>query len=318
MGEKSVTDFLTRCQEAYYRGEPLISDEEFDYLAEKYNFYEVGSAPIDKKIKHYYPMYSLQKFYEEDNDAPILEGGNVYSPKLDGAAISLVYNYGILIQAATRGDGAFGEDIFDKVQLIPSIPKKIGDRGWLQITGEIVAPLTITNARNYASGALHLKDITEFKSRAEVLAFYAYGIQPYRNTTYLEDMEYLDFNNFRTVVFTDSYDYPKDGQVVRILDNKIYEDLGFTAKHPRGAYALKRRSDVAVLETKLTDVIWQVGKGGKVTPIAIFNSINIDGANINRATLHNPSFIEKMDLHIGDIILVTRSGGIIPKVIGKV
>jgi NAD-dependent DNA ligase len=314
-----IIEFLTRCQQAYYKGEPLISDEEFDYLAEKYNFYEVGAAPIDKKVKHYYPMYSLQKYYKEDNNTPNWNPTDiVITPKLDGAAISLVYRHGHLIQAATRGDGEVGEDIFEKVSLIPSIPKTILYNGWLQVNGEVVTSSNILNARNFSSGSLHLKDIEEFKSRANDLIFFAYGVQPYLDNFYLEDLRQLRTNGFLTVLFDDTLNFPRDGQVVRIDDNNTFEELGYTAKHPRGAYALKKRSDVAVLETKLNEVVWQVGKGGKVTPVAIFDEIIIEDAKITRATLHNPGFIEELDLHIGDTILVTRSGGIIPKVIGKI
>lgn len=312
-----IIEFLTRCQEAYYRGEPLITDAEFDYLAEKYNYYEVGAAPINKKVKHLYPMYSLQKFYEEE-DTPPTFGKTITTPKLDGAAISLVYSNGNLISAATRGDGIIGEDILDKVYLITSIPNFIYPKKLLQITGELVAPSKIQNSRNYASGSLHLKDIEEFKSRVNDLVFFAYGIQPYVHINYIIDCSELNFYGFKTVLSDECNDYPRDGKVVRVLDNIVYDSLGFTAKHPRGAYALKKRSDVAILETELKEVVWQVGKGGKVTPVAIFDEVIIEDAKITRATLHNPGFIEDMDLHIGDKILITRSGGIIPKVIGKI
>ena len=315
-----IIEFLTKCQEAYYKGEPLITDAEFDYLADKYNYYEVGATPINKKVKHLYPMYSLQKYYEEDNDFPPLGNTAITTPKLDGAAIALVYSDGNLISAATRGDGIHGEDILDKVYLIPTIPKTIGFKNLnlIQITGELVASTYILNSRNYASGSLHLKDINEFKDRAEDLIFFAYGIYPYIHDTYSDDCNELSFYGFKTVLFTNTNSYPKDGKVVRISNNALFESLGYTAKHPRGAYALKKRSDVAVVDTLLKEVIWQVGKGGKVTPVAIFDEVVIEDAKISRATLHNPGFIEDMDLHIGDRILITRSGGIIPKVVGKI
>ncbi len=313
-----IIEFLTRCQQAYYKGEPLISDEEFDYLAEKYNFYEVGAVPVANKAEHTYRMYSLQKYFEEDKDVPKPIGEVITTPKMDGAAISLLYVGRKLIQAITRGDGIIGEDITDKAYLISSIPKIIEINKTVQITGEIVSPSNISNARNYSSGSLHLKDISEFKDRANNLVFFAYGVYPFLSNEYLLDSTVLKLNGFNTVVFSDCSNYPTDGQVVRLNDNKVFSDLGYTAKHPRGAYALKKRSDVAVLETKLNEVVWQVGKGGKVTPVAIFDEIVIEDAKISRATLHNPGFVEEMDLSIGDTILVTRSGGIIPKVIGKI
>jgi NAD-dependent DNA ligase len=313
-----IIEFLTRCQQAYYKGEPLISDEEFDYLAEKYNFYEVGAVPIANKAKHTYRMYSLQKYFEEDNNSPILSDDMVSSPKLDGAAISLLYVNRKLVQAITRGDGEVGEDITDKVYYLNNIPKVINNEKTIQVTGEIVAPSDIPNSRNYASGALHLKEFSQFKDRAHNLCFFAYGVYPFLSHEYSLDCIALKLNGFNTVLYTNSQEYPTDGKVRRVNNNKLFEELGYTAKHPRGAYALKKRSDVAVLETKLNEVVWQVGKGGKVTPVAIFDEIVIEDAKITRATLHNPGFIEELDLHIGDTILVTRSGGIIPKVIGKI
>jgi NAD-dependent DNA ligase len=313
-----IIEFLTRCQQAYYKGEPLISDEEFDYLAEKYNFYEVGASPIDKKVKHLFPMYSLQKYYEEDKNKPDFNTRIVETPKLDGAAVSLVYMEGILVTALTRGDGIYGEYILDKVWLINSVPHNIQYKGMLQVTGEIVAYKKIPNARNYSSGALHLKDLNEFEDRLENLHFIAYDEFPYQFDYYTQNLIWLQEQEFTTVLFTNYDEFPRDGFVIRVDDCRIYEELGYTAKHPRGAYALKKRSDVAVLETKLNEVVWQVGKGGKVTPVAIFDEIVIEDAKITRATLHNPGFIEELDLHIGDTILVTRSGGIIPKVIGKI
>jgi DNA ligase (NAD+) len=132
-------------------------------------------------------------------------------------------------------------------------------------------------------------------------------------------MEGLEMEKFITILdgkYCRDF-FPTDGQVTRLNDNATYKELGYTAKHPRGAYARKLRSDVAIEETVLLDVLWQVGRTGAVTPVAIFEDIVIDDAVINRATLHNAGFLQNMQLEIGDLILVTRSGGIIPKVLGK-
>jgi DNA ligase (NAD+) len=119
-------------------------------------------------------------------------------------------------------------------------------------------------------------------------------------------------------VFEDSLHkiYPTDGIVFRVNNNEIFEGLGYTAKHPRGAYAKKTRGEC--VETVLLEVEWGVSKTGKVTPVAIFDSINIDGKIINRATLNNPGFIQALDLHIGDTIAVRLAGMIIPEVVHKV
>lgn len=306
---------LKRAWSAYAKGNPFMSDAEFDALASSYGFDTFEEGEPEKKAKHAYRMYSLQKVFDEE-PSPI-EGMQVTSPKLDGAAISLYYGKnGVLVQGITRGDGIEGEDITDKVYLLPNVPRKI-DLQNVQISGEIVVPKDIENARNYASGALHLKSANEFKQRARYMKFIAYAITPYINKQYIEDLQLLTNQGFATILDDGLNAYRQDGTVYRLNDNKAYEAAGYTAKHPRGAYARKQSSDVEIKETILQEVIWQVGRSGKITPVALFDEIVIDDAKINRATLNNVGFLEEMQLEIGDTILVTRSGGIIPKVLGK-
>jgi DNA ligase (NAD+) len=306
--------FLDRASEAYYTGEPIMSDEEFDYLADLINYENVGYTP-EKKHTHKFRMYSLQKYYDVTK-APIYSNA-VITPKLDGAAISLLYFNGLLVRATTRGDGVVGENISEHVKHIPGVLDRISvGSGFLQVNGEVVAPIEIENSRNYVSGALHLKDPTEVKTRD--LMFIAYGVYPFITDTFVKDLGTLEKNGFYVVdnpIWKNKF--PMDGHVYRENNNDKFEDMGHTAKHPRGAFALKDASDVVTLPTTLTDVIWQVGAGGKVTPVAIFDEIEIDGAKINRATLHNAGFVESLDLCIGDTLLVTRRGGIIPYVTGK-
>lgn len=315
---KNVKNLLTRAWIAYAKGNPFMTDAEFDALASSYGFDSITEGEPEKKAKHAHRMYSLQKVFDDD-PSPLENDLNVIqTPKLDGAAISLYYGEdGVLVHGITRGDGIEGEDITDKVYLLPNVPKQIELR-YVQISGEIVVPKDTENARNYASGALHLKSATEFKQRAKYMKFIAYAITPYINTTYNDDLNLLITQGFATVYDNGLNDYRQDGTVFRLNDNKAYENAGYTAKHPRGAYARKQSSDVAIKETVLQEVIWQVGRSGKITPVAIFDEIVIDDAKINRATLNNVGFIEEMQLEIGDVILVTRSGGIIPKVLGKV
>lgn len=310
--------FLDRCQEAYMEGKPLIDDTVFDYLSTTYGYYEVGYTPrAVQKVEHIYPMYSLRKIFDDEETKPdaILENP-IKTPKLDGAAIELVYADGQLVEAASRGDGIIGEDILNNMLLLPSIPNAILESKIIQITGEVVAPKTIKNARNYAAGAINLKDPGEFLSRD--LTFIAYGIKGLTlGGHYVNDMKSLQTWGFKTVLDCDWDEFPQDGIVYRENDNRIFESLGYTSKHPRGAFAYKKRSDVKIVETKLLDVVWQIGKGRKVTPVAHFEPIVIDDATINKATLHNAGFVEDLDLSLGDTLLVTRSGGVIPKVVGK-
>lgn len=312
-----LEQFLNTASRAYYAGQPILTDEQFDRLAESCGYSKVGAQATGNTAKHLYQMYSLQKYYEDEGKRP-LEGYTdlAMSIKLDGAAISLLYVEGELVQALTRGDGVEGQVITDKLLAHKGlVPHKIDLPGVYQITGEIVAPKHIENARNYAAGALNLKDVEEFKTRA--VSFFAYGSQPSLEPTYTGDLARLKRFGFQ-VINEPELDkiYPCDGIVFRVNNNDEFYSMGYTAKHPRGAYAKKERAPH--VETKLLDVEWQVGKSGKVTPVAILEPVLIGDAMVSRATLNNPGFIEMLDLRIGDTVAVIRSGEIIPCILHKV
>jgi DNA ligase (NAD+) len=187
--------------------------------------------------------------------------------------------------------------------------------GVFQVIGEIAAPKNIENARNYAAGSLNLKDLEEFRTRA--VSFFAYGVYPYTNETFSADMQELTSYGFDTVYANDIHNiYPCDGLVFRVDNNSTFYSLGYTAKHPRGAYAKKDRAEA--VETQILAVEWNVGKTGKVTPVAILAPVKIGDALVSRATLNNPGFIEMLDLHIGDTVGVIRAGEIIPCITHKV
>lgn len=312
-----LEQYLNLASRAYYAGSPIISDAQFDQLAESIGYNAVGAKQHGNIERHVYQMYSLQKYYEdEDQKRPLEEYKDItYTAKLDGAAISVLYVDGELVRALTRGDGVEGQVITDKLLATKLVPHNIPVKGIYQVTGEIVAPKTQENARNYAAGALNLKSVDEFRTRA--VNFFAYGIQPSLNSTFTEDLAQLQAFGFSTINEPElDKIYPCDGVVFRINDNKTFYELGYTAKHPRGAYARKERA--AHVETKLLDVEWQVGKSGKVTPVAILEPVYIGDALVSRATLNNPGFIESLDLQIGDTVAVIRSGEIIPCILHKV
>lgn len=316
---KILQNYLDKCAAAYYAGEPIISDETFDQLAAVANYNKVGAVQHENVKPHYAQMHSLQKFYENEDKKRPLEGITdiSVSVKLDGAAVSLLYIDGEFVRALSRGDGVAGQDITDKLLSTNSlIPHKVnGLKGVYQINGEIVAPKHIENARNYAAGALNLKDCAEFKTRA--LSFFAHSVHPFITKTYNGDMDALKALKFSTIKDADlDKVYPSDGLVFRANNNQVFRELGYTSKHPRGAYALKTRAEF--VETKLLDVEWQVGKSGKVTPIAILEPVMIGDAMISRATLNNPGFIEALGLQIGDTVAVIRAGDIIPCILHKV
>ena len=313
---KELTNFLEKAKAEYYKGNPIIPDEVYDRLEEQLDIksLSVGTMSGDEGFRypHMFPMYSLQKIYEGEKDPhKVYKQWAEVTPKLDGAAVSLQYIGVVLTQSLTRGDGKKGLDITEKVRHL--VPNKIFSKQAKQITGEIVAPKTIPNARNYAAGALNLKDVNEVKSRD--LTFVAYGVQPAICPTWNEDMQMLFHAGFNTALCSFLDDFPQDGEVWRVDNNQEFEKLGYTSHHPRGAFALKERQEGVV--TKLLDVKWQVGKSGAVSPVAILEPCIIGEATVSRATLHNMAVIESLDLEIGCMVEVIRAGEIIPQIIGR-
>lgn len=313
---QSIKTYLDIASANYYAGRPVISDEVFDRLAESIGYNELGAKQHEHLRKHYHPMYSLQKYYEDEGVRPLTEYDKTNTPKLDGASVSALYVDGNLVMVLQRGDGIEGTDVTEKFLSVKHLlPHTIEDEGVLQVTGEVAAVKTIPNARNYAAGALNLKSLEEFKTRS--INFFAYGVYPSLRPKYSQDMQVLKNLGFNTVYDEGLLElYPCDGMVFRVDDNKTFYELGFTAKHPRGAYAKKTRS--AAVETKILSVEWGVGKSGKVTPVAILEPVLIGDAWVSRATLNNPGFIEMLGIEIGDTVGVIRAGDIIPCITHKV
>jgi len=312
-----IREYLDQCAEAYYNGTPIISDQQFDQLAETSGYTKVGAKQHENICKHFNQMYSLQKYYQDEGVAPLSDVKDLaMTPKLDGAAISLLYINGKLAQVLTRGDGVEGTNITDKFLIRKDlVPQNIKQSGVVQVIGEIVAPVHVQNSRNYAAGSLNLKDPKEFSTRS--VQFFAYGVYPTQAETFSEDMRILERQGFDTVYKRDLYTlYPCDGVVFRVNNNKLFSDMGYTSKHPRGAYAKKDRQEA--VETKILAVEWQVGKSGKVTPVAILEPVYIGDALVSRATLNNPGFIEQLGICIGDTVAIVRSGEIIPCILHKV
>jgi DNA ligase (NAD+) len=314
---------LSYFQKAYYEGSPVISDTEYDYLVSVNQDAEKHIGPRGD-VPHLYQMYSLQKYYPGRGDVlPLNIKDYVETPKLDGNAVELVFFQGELVKATTRGDGAYGTDITEKMDLILGTSCSIERNDLLQITGEVVATQNVPNARNLAAGALNTKDMDEFYNRMQELGleFVAYGIKPSLNDFYHQDLIDLGNEGFFTPLsntileLVQDSNVKTDGTVYRLNKNSDFESLGYTSKFPRGAFAVK--VDAEYVLTKLIDVSWETGRSGKVTPTAILEPINIDGATIQRATLNNVAFIQALNLSLGDTVRVIRSGDIIPTIIGK-
>jgi len=309
-----LENLIKRAKAEYYSGTPIMSDEIFDYLVTMATEESIGyKSSYERRYKHLFPLFSLQKVISGIDTAPDWGSDDfITTAKLDGAAVSILYGGGDFQKALTRGDGIEGLDITHNIRHL--VPNEIEHQGVLQISGEVVAPKTIPNARNYAAGALSLKDSTEFKTRD--LSFIAHGVSPYPTDNYVSDMRFVSNLGLETAIDSDYTKFPQDGSVFRIAQNDRFDYYGYTSHHPRGAFALKKQETGVV--TVLQDVTWQVGKSGAVSPVAHFEPIDIEGATVSKATLHNKSIIEALDLKIGCKIEVIRAGKIIPQVLRRV
>jgi DNA ligase (NAD+) len=318
-------NFLDRACKLYYEGIPIIKDHDFDDLAKKHNYNKVGHTITDG-VPHHFPMRSLQKVFDI-KDAPAWFSRDDYhnnfrldqlyaaSPKLDGAAVSLLYINGRLELALTRGNGKVGKDITEKAKLL--VPNKLSfiTQGIIQLTGEVVAPKEIPNARNYAAGALNLKSLAEFSCRQ--VQFVLYGAEPNRKEFWTQEMEEYSRSGFVTVLEAVDITYPTDGEVYRLNNFNAHNMQGFTSQHPKGSFALKSEKTESAITT-LKKVVWQVGKSGRISPVAILDPVMIGDAEISRATLHNISIIEELDLELGCQVEVVRSGEIIPRIVRRI
>lgn len=269
-------------------------------------------------------------------------------PKFDGASLNLIYENGILKQAITRGDGEIGEDVTQNAMTIQSIPLEIDEKSLIEIRGEVVIKKsdfedinierlknnesTFANPRNAAAGSLRQLDSSITSKRK--LFFNAWGVGQnslnFEKTS--EMMNYIFSLGFvktpmQTLVKNiddikklyenmikkrDTFPMLLDGMVIKIDDITTQQDLGFTQKFPRWSCAYK--FPAVEKTTKLKDIILQVGRTGVVTPVAIVEPVLIEGANVERATLHNFDEIQRLDLKIGDEIIIIRSGDVIPKI----
>lgn len=272
--------------------------------------------------------------------------------KYDGASISLTYENGQLKRAVTRGDGFQGDDVTNNVKTIRSVPLKLkGDYPpKFHIRGEIILPFSgfqkmneeliargetpYSNPRNTASGSLKLQDSSAVAQRPLACFLYnivgadehfktqfnalqsarAYGFKVPEQSKLLNNMDevfdYIDYWN------TARHDLPyeTDGVVIKVNDLYQQEELGYTAKNPRWAIAYKFKAEQAV--TTLNSIDYQVGRTGAITPVANLEPVELAGTIVKRASLHNADQIEKLDVRVGDHVMVEKGGEIIPKIVG--
>lgn len=326
---------------------PEMSDEEFDRLVELLrerapNSSVLGEIESDvtpgaKKIRHVVPMLSLDKCYDEKSLlhwASKFEGETFATPKIDGVAIALRYNaQGKLIIGATRGNGVEGEDITDNIRTISQIPQVIALKN-VEIRGEVYMPLsvfekyreTFSNPRNLAAGAIKQKDPK--KTASYHLSFFAYDLLGSNAHTEEEKRAQLKRERFPilegSVVLSNDMqkvyeqflakrtrcNFETDGVVFRANRLSEQERLGFTAHHPRYAIAYKFQGDSGV--TRLLDVEWSVSRTGAITPVGIVDPVELSGAMVKRASLHNIGMMEKLEVTKNARVMMTRRGGVIP------
>ena len=310
---------IKHCHLYYNLSMPEISDAEFDKLyddleaVEKVQGWVAYDSPTAKvggaagKVTHPIKLYSLRKVYDA---AEVDDFYDVETPKIDGANLTLVYKRGKLSIALTRGNGEMGDNIIHLASGITNIPQRIQtDYDQIVINGECVTDNTVENFRNYVSGALGLKSLTEFRERnIKFIAHDLLGI----SMNYTTRMTIVQNMGFATVLDKNANSYPRDGVVFRVNDYKKAMQMGYTSKYPRFAVALKPR-ELNTVRTTLQDVIWVIGRTGTVNPTGIVTPVIIEDATISRVTLHNIGIIEEYNLGLGDTIEIERAGGVIPK-----
>lgn len=377
---KELKELIEYHNKAYYaEANPEVSDEVFDALVDELNSLEelnpslltaesptqnVGGSYTDDfpLQRHRYKMLSLEKGHtikKVDNFIMRLtklvgHGDSVYicQPKYDGVALSLVYEYGTLISAVTRGNGKDGDDVINNALMIKDIvrnlPVEFSDRV-IEVRGEVYiskANLSILNermvlenqplfktARNTAAGTLKLKNSYAVKDRN--LSFMAYQLidndngntMDRENLHQLEIMGYpIDRNSrqcinreeIKTYIYDmekvkDSLPYDIDGVVIKVDNISYRKKLGKTSAFPKWAMAYKFASKE--VETTLRSVVWHVGKTGNITPVAQMDAALIGGTVIKKASLYGDHEIIKLNLHYGDSVILIRSGEVMPKIV---
>jgi DNA ligase (NAD+) len=362
--------------------DPEISDAEYDRLFDELKALEdeypdlitpdsptqrVGAPPSERfqKVQHLSPMGSLEKVANDesllkwaedvhkrlDSDEPV---AYVIEPKIDGLAINLTYENGVLTRGATRGDGIQGEDVTVNLRTIPSIPlRTLGDEApaVLEVRGEVYMPLSgfrelnariaelgqklAPNPRNAAAGSLRQKDSSITASRP--LAVWVYGVGVADGLDFdsqWETLEWLKAHGFRTNPFAARFesidevaqacrdwekrrmelDYEIDGIVIKVDLLEQQAILGALHQRPRWARAFKWAPMTA--QTRLVKIAIRVGRTGALNPWAMLEPVEVGGVTVSKAALHNEEDINRKDIREGDDVIVQRAGDVIPQIVG--
>jgi len=362
--------------------DPEISDAAYDGLYDELNALEdehpdlitpdsptqrVGAPASERfqKVEHLTPMGSLEKVTDDeslfkwaedvrkrlDSDEPV---AYVIEPKIDGLAVNLTYEHGLLTRGATRGDGIQGEDVTANLKTIKAIPlRMLGDDSpaVAEVRGEVYLPLSgfrelneriaelgqklAPNPRNAAAGSLRQKDSSITASRP--LSIWVYGLGAAEGLelgSHWEELEWLREHGFRTNLFAErlesieevakrcrewelrraDLDYEIDGIVIKVDSLEQQAILGALHSRPRWSRAFKWAPMTA--RTKLDKIAIRVGRTGALNPWAMLEPVQVGGVTVSRATLHNEEDINRKDIREGDLVIVQRAGDVIPQIVG--
>lgn len=370
---KELTELLNKYTFEYYtKDTPSVEDSEYDRLYSELETLEqenphlvradspthrTGDVVLSgfEKFQHPYNLYSLGDVFSREELASWEERirKDVPNPeyicelKIDGLSLSLYYEQGVLVTAATRGDGSIGENITENVKRIKDVPLKLSEPIDIVVRGEAYLPRknfaklndereleglsAFANPRNAAAGTLRQLD-TKVVSKRGLATFLYQEASLATNDTQEQVLEYFEKLGFvvnperkfsknideiwgfieRATAMRAQLAYDIDGVVIKVNDLATQEELGFTVKAPRWAIAYKFPAELA--ETEVLSVDWTVGRTGVVTPTANMTPVTLAQTTVSRATLHNVDYIHEKDIRIGDKVLIYKAGDIIPAV----
>lgn len=372
---RELVDRLNETAKAYYAGEPVISDMQWDDMYAELQRLEqetgtvlhdspthrVGTERLDTFPKHRHlsqlwsmdKVQSLEELEKWIDRTEKLAGHSDLSYfveyKFDGLTLNLTYEGGRLVQAATRGDGSEGEAILPQARTIRSIPLTIPYKGLMEVQGECIMRLSVLdaynktaktplkNARNAAAGALRNLD-PQVTAQRHLDAFF-YQIGTLENPPYDSQPGMLDFIRAQGLPVSpylgrprgrheieqcieeiresrSSLDWLIDGVVIKVGDFGLRQEMGYTEKFPRWAVAYKFEAEEAV--TVLRNVTWELGRTGKLTPLAHLDPVNFYGVTVRKATLNNYGDIQRKQVAVGAKVWIRRSNDVIPEIMGRV
>jgi DNA ligase (NAD+) len=349
MDKNKLEKLIEEAQEAYYNGDPFLTDTEYDRILEELSAIDpmhplitkVGAPPHLKKVRHRIPMGSQSKVHTSEEFLhwanKTKESRFVAQEKIDGASVEFIYKSGRLVQAISRGDGFLGEDVTSTVLLIPRISQ--AEMPWSgSLRGEVVISKKkferylkddgYANPRNAAAGILRRK----IPKHAEQLSVYFFdALRDPPLATELQKMLLIKDLGFFPAPFIysslegierwyQSYQdclratlpYDIDGLVVKVNSTQRQQDLGEQDNRPKGQIAWKFAASLQ--ESILEGIEWDLGLTGRITPVALLKPVAIGGTTVTRASLHNVSNIQKLGAWVGATVVVSKRGDIIPQV----